>query len=357
MNIEILKIILKELDKGKGFKDISELYQIIHNKLSKEQSLIFQKSARVWWDNLNKFIFFTPSGGVNEISIDSSGVINEKVENCWKRNDIQLTSEEVRIIQSFLIHLHNIEINHKRPFVSFSGKSHTNQYRFTMQIIQKYPATKIKTFIRVFKKGYRNLEDFQITQSIMSQVMQSNIVISGATGSGKTTFLKSMFRHLPKNQHHIIIEDLNELEQDSVQFTHLCTHQTGLTMDQLVTNALRMSPDRIILGEIRSIEIVSFILALNSGHTGSMATIHGNSALETIYRIAELIQIYGKLGTNSIPQILKVVTRNIDHVIYLENKQVKEIIKIKGSSDKGAPFYETVYAGNKNNPSKKLLTF
>ena len=114
-------------------------------------------------------------------------------------------------------------------------------------------------------------------------------------------------------------------------------------MVTLLSNSLRMSPERIILGEIRSKEIATFILALNSGHSGSMATIHATNSVESIYRMGELLQIFGNFGVNSFPSLMKIVSRNIDYVIYMSNKKVSEIIKVRGSSEKGAPYFEKIF--------------
>ena len=215
-------------------------------------------------------IYYSPDTGINEKSLDSSGEVYEKIDKKWRISKDIFSRLEIRIINFFLQHKYNMEINHRSPFISFSENSNKHQYRFTMQILNKYPTTEIKTFIRVFGHRHFPLTDFNVPTEIISKVLKNNVVISGSTGSGKTTFLRSALSHLSKNEHHIIIEDLSELEQESNNFTHLCSQKINQQMDQLVSNALRMSPDRIILGEIRSHEIVSFMLALNTGHTGSM---------------------------------------------------------------------------------------
>ena len=203
-------------------------------------------------------------------------------------------------------------------------------------------SNKYKIFTRVNKNIIYSLEKFKFPVSLLNIVSKSNTIISGATGSGKTSLAKSILKRSSNFGHDIVIEDLNEIGEVNKNTTQLCSSDIGQDMKTLLSNSLRMSPDRIVLGEIRSKEITTFILALNSGHMGSISTLHANSSVESVYRMAELLQIYGDFGVNSFPTLMKIVSRNIDYIIFMKNKKVSEIINIKGSSDKGTPYYETI---------------
>ena len=352
MKEKILDQILIELDKGRSFTDISQLYQIISPKLTAKDDEYLKEKIKKWWDKLMELIYLCPELDISERSFSPNGILLDKKNEAWVRNETTIFPQEHRILQYYLTSAYNVEVNYRTPFISFSAVHNHYKYRISMQILKRYPTLKIKTFVRFFRNKDVGIESFNLSKNLLNTIINSNVLISGSTGSGKTTLLRALLNHVPEKEHKVIIEDLNELEIEDENTTHLCSQQIGLEMNELVTNSLRMSPDRIVLGEIRSKEIVPFILALNSGHSGSMATTHANSAVDTIYRLVELIQVYGNFGDNNNSQMMKLVSRNIDYVIFLENKEIKEIIKIKGASEKGAPFFELIYMSN----NEKVIT-
>lgn len=128
-----------------------------------------------------------------------------------------------------------------------------------------------------------------------------NIIISGGTGSGKTTLLNAMSRMISHGERIVTIEDAAELQLQQPHVVPLETRQANLegegeiTMRDLVKNALRMRPDRIILGEVRGGEAFDLLQAMNTGHDGSMGTLHANNPREALSRLENLI---GMAGTN-----------------------------------------------------------
>jgi flagellar protein FlaI len=119
----------------------------------------------------------------------------------------------------------------------------------------------------------------------------ANILISGGTGSGKTTTLNSLAALIPERERIVTIEDTAELALPLEHWIRLEARPPGLegtgelTMDILTKNALRMRPDRIIVGEVRHAEAFTLFTALNTGHDGCMGTLHANSPEETIVRV------------------------------------------------------------------------
>ncbi len=122
-----------------------------------------------------------------------------------------------------------------------------------------------------------------------------NIFISGGTGSGKTTFLGALAAWIPKDQRVITIEDSAELQLPLENLVRLearpaNTEQTGsVTIRDLLRTSLRMRPDRIIVGEIRSEEALDMLQAMNTGHDGSMSTGHGNSPKDMLFRMETMV--------------------------------------------------------------------
>jgi pilus assembly protein CpaF len=122
-----------------------------------------------------------------------------------------------------------------------------------------------------------------------------NIIISGGTGSGKTTLLNAMSRMINHDERIVTIEDTAELQLQQVHVIRLETRppnledQGQISQRDLVRNALRMRPDRIIIGEVRGPEAFDMMQAMNTGHNGSMSTIHANSARDALSRIENMI--------------------------------------------------------------------
>ena len=126
-----------------------------------------------------------------------------------------------------------------------------------------------------------------------------NILISGGTGSGKTTLLNAMSRAIERRERIVTIEDAAELQLQQEHVVRLETRPptpsgTGaITQRDLVKNALRMRPDRIIVGEVRGAETFDMLQAMNTGHDGSMTTVHANTARDALSRIEQMVTMIG----------------------------------------------------------------
>ena len=119
------------------------------------------------------------------------------------------------------------------------------------------------------------------------------ILISGGTGTGKTTLLNILGQSIPDHERIVIIEDTSELHIEKPNILaaecQTDTHRKPVTFDDLLKAALRWRPDRIILGEVRGIEARTLLDSFNTGHSGSLATIHANSAAKALRRFANLV--------------------------------------------------------------------
>jgi pilus assembly protein CpaF len=144
----------------------------------------------------------------------------------------------------------------------------------------------------------------------MARVLESaararlNVIISGGTGSGKTTLMNAMSRMIGRDERVITVEDAAELQLQQPHVVRLETRPPSLegrgeiTQRDLVRNALRMRPDRIIIGEVRGPEAFDMLQAMNTGHDGSMSTIHANNARDALTRIENMVQM-GNMGLPS----------------------------------------------------------
>jgi pilus assembly protein CpaF len=162
--------------------------------------------------------------------------------------------------------------------------------------------------IRKFKKNKINLKDYVNYQSLTPEMakfleicgnIRLNIIVSGGTGSGKTTLLNALSHYIDYGERVITIEDAAELQMIQPHVLRLETRPASnegsgeVNQRQLVRNALRMRPDRIILGEIRGDEVIDVLTAMNTGHDGSLATIHSNSPRDCLSRIENLVNMSG----------------------------------------------------------------
>jgi pilus assembly protein CpaF len=128
---------------------------------------------------------------------------------------------------------------------------------------------------------------------------RQNIIISGGTGTGKTTLLNVLSRFVPEDERIVTIEDSAELQMKQAHVVRLETRPANIegkgeiTQRDLVRNSLRMRPDRIIVGEVRGAEVVDMLQAMNTGHDGSLTTIHSNSPRDSLLRLETLVAIAG----------------------------------------------------------------
>ncbi|MBN3742237.1 MULTISPECIES: CpaF family protein [Burkholderia] len=126
-----------------------------------------------------------------------------------------------------------------------------------------------------------------------------NVLVSGGTGSGKTTLLNILSGYIPRNERIVTIEDAAELQLQQPHVLRLETRPPNIegkgeiTQRTLVRNALRMRPDRIILGEVRGAEALDMLNAMNTGHEGSLATIHANTPRDALTRLENMISVAG----------------------------------------------------------------
>ena len=162
--------------------------------------------------------------------------------------------------------------------------------------------------IRKFAKKRINIEKLIELGSVpqaMAEVMQAivasrrNVLISGGTGSGKTTLLNAMSSFIDERERIVTIEDSAELQLQQEHVARLETRPPNIegkgevTQRDLVKNALRMRPDRIIVGEVRAGEAFDMLQAMNTGHDGSMTTVHANTPRDSLSRIEQMIGMSG----------------------------------------------------------------
>jgi pilus assembly protein CpaF len=220
--------------------------------------------------------------------------------------------------------------------------------------------------IRKFAKSMMDFQSFVTTGTTSSDLSsfleicarsRLNIIISGGTGSGKTTILNALSRTIDSGERIITIEDAAELQLQHANVVSLETRPPSLegrgeiTQRDLMRNALRMRPDRIIVGEVRGSEAFDMLQAMNTGHNGSMSTVHSNSARDALGRIENMIL----MGTGNLPMraIRTQMVSALDLIMHTERMrdgvrrvtEVMEVVGLEGETITLSPLFIYRYEG------------
>ena len=205
--------------------------------------------------------------------------------------------------------------------------------------------------IRKFRKDMLKSSDLvamhTIDQAILEFLQEAvskrrNILISGGTGTGKTTLLNILSQLIDPHQRLVTIEDVAELQLGHPHVVRLETRPPNaeghgeVKASDLIRNALRMRPDRIILGEIRGVEVLDVLTAMNTGHDGSMSTVHANNAQDALLRLETLVGLTGR--TVAEKTLRQMICAALDVIIQLTRmpdgrRCVSEVLEVVGVRD------------------------
>lgn len=223
--------------------------------------------------------------------------------------------------------------------------------------------------IRRFPKHPITMEDLLRYGSISQQAAEElerlvaagyNIFISGGTGSGKTTFLNALSQFIPDTERIITIEDSAELQLQGIpNLVRLETRNANMdgtkpiTIRDLIKSALRMRPDRIVVGEVRGGEAIDMLQALNTGHDGSLSTGHANSSEDMLARLETMVLMGMELPLSA---IRRQIASGVDIIVHLgrlrdKSRRVLEIVEILGYENEEivtAPLYQFRESGEKD---------
>lgn len=192
------------------------------------------------------------------------------------------------------------------------------------------------------ESGWAPSQELQKLKDLMLQ--KKNFLVVGGTGSGKTSVTNAMLELVSENERVLVIEDTLEIKLPNGSCTRLLTRVDPhgelpeINQEQLVKRALRLRPDRIVLGEIRGGEAKDLLLALTSGHQGCFSTLHANSAAQALIRLEMLIQIGAPQW--SILSVRRLIQMSLDALVITEknadgHRRLKGIYKISSLEEQG----------------------
>lgn len=206
------------------------------------------------------------------------------------------------------------------------------------------PVVSIRKFSEIPIKMNNLVEYGSLTNEMATVIAalvkaKTNILVAGGTGSGKTTLLNILSGYIPEYERIVTIEDAAELRLQQPHVVRLETRPANLEgkgeIDQraLIKNALRMRPDRIIVGEVRGAEVLDMLQAMNTGHEGSITTIHANTARDTITRLENMVGLAGlQVGLRALRQQIVAAISVVIHAARMSDgkRKVTGIHEITG---------------------------
>ncbi len=348
--------LLAEMDFTRDFSD-EELYSLIDEKirrLAEEEYISLENRRRIRTDvfcGLRKLDILEEllrDKTVTEIMVNGKDHIFVERGGGLERWDNSFESEEKleNIVQQIVSKCNRV-VNESSPIVDarLSDGSRVNVVLPPIALngpiltIRKFPEKPFDMdgLIRV---GALSEEMAAFLKKLVKA--KYNILISGGTGSGKTTFLNALSGFIPKDQRVITIEDSAELQIQSVSNlvrlecrnanTEGCAE---VNMRDLIRSALRMRPDRVVVGEVRGAEVIDMLQAMSTGHDGSLSTAHANTAADMLIRLETMYLMGLELPVSAIRQQILSAVDVIVHLGRLRDKsrKVLEIVELDGFED------------------------
>lgn len=302
--------------------------------------------------------------GVDEITINRENEIWLKYGYKWVRQDIQLSAKEIHQIIAALCTYNGVSQaanlslmlpNGERcqatlppavvdGYISFNIRKHSTTI-YTLEDLEKQGAFENYRDVSTYKTSehveqYKDQldesdiillklkEEGNIVEFLRQIVLlKKNILIAGSTGSGKTTFMRSLVLNIPDDERIVTIEDVHELQINQPNHLHLLMGEGKgrLPPQDALKACMRISPERILLAEIRGNEAYEFANSLNTGHSGGMTTVHANSALASFDRVATLIK-NSEVGRGlDMQSIMMSLNNSLEVVLFFKYRKLVEV--------------------------------
>jgi pilus assembly protein CpaF len=248
---------------------------------------------------------FIDNPEVTEVMVNRANRVYIEQDGKLLRTGVQFDNDEhvLRVIERIVLPLGR-RIDADNPYVDARLPDGSRVNAIIPPVAIDGPAITIRKFARE-RYGVKDLIEFKSITASMAEFLKAcvvaklNIVISGGTGSGKTTLLNILSSYIPEEERIVSIEDAAELQLHQDHVVRLETKTANVdgegevNIRALVRNSLRMRPDRIVVGEVRGGEALDMLQALNTGHGGSLTTVHANSPRDALSRLETLVLMAG----------------------------------------------------------------
>ena len=283
---------------------------------------------------------------VTEVMINGFKDIFIEKEGCLYKLDSQFESRrELEIIITKFVSKAGRAVNESDPIVDFRLEDGSRVNVVMQPVALNGPIVTIRRFPKEAMTVEKLIELGSITTEVaevLKQLVKAkyNIFVCGGTGSGKTTFLNALSNFIPSDERIITIEDSAELQIKNIDnLVQLETRNAGvggkgaITIRDLIKSALRMRPERIVVGEVRGSEALDMLQAMNTGHDGSLSTGHANSPADILSRLETMV-LQGAEGL-PLEAIRQQIASAIDIIIHLsrirdKSRKTMEIVEVQG---------------------------
>lgn len=250
---------------------------------------------------------------------------------------------DYQFLNGFLIELatrRNQMFDEKHCHLSCELPAPFRRYRVQAQHSSSLFDSQIAICIRIPSKENYKLEQFELSQKCISDGWtydkikelirnHKNVLVSGGTGTGKTSFLNSLMDEIDPNERVVTIEDSQELRINNENKTQLAVPKiaTEIYNYQIaIDNAMRLRPDRLFLGEIDIRNTFSFLRVNNTGHAGNLSTLHANNPKDAVKAIITNIRLGGGISNTSDEMLMSLIITAIDYIIQIQRVKNKRVI-------------------------------
>ncbi len=371
---QIRKRVLSQLDMSREHED-EEILAVIDEEICREARermipLNWRKELRMQvFHSLRKLDVLQElldEDDITEIMVNGAAhIFYEKAGEvaAWKK--CFSSREKLEDIIQQMVGSHNRMVNEAEPIADTRLEDGSRVNVVLPPVALDGPVVSIRKFPKHPILMRQLIENGSISQEcakFLEQLVKAgyNIFISGGTGSGKTTFLNALSEFIPKTERVITIEDSAELQLQGIDnLVRLETRTAGaegtlaITIRDLIRTALRMRPDRIIVGEIRGAECLDMLQAMNTGHDGSLSTGHANSCQDMISRMETMVLMGMELPLLA---IRAQIAAGMDILVHLgrlrdKSRRILSIMELDGlvqGEIRLNPLYEFVEIGEEN---------
>lgn len=281
---------------------------------------------------------------VEEIWLNAPDAIFVARTGVTERVPLTLTDDQVRVIVERMLQATGRRVDLSSPFVDASLPDGSRLHVAIPDVTRRHWAVNVRKFSQRIRSLTRLVELGSLTAQAaeflrMSVLAGCNILVSGATHTGKTTMLGALLASARPSERIITVEETFELDLDAPDVVAMQCRSANLegtgeiTLRRLIKEALRMRPDRLVVGEVREAESLDLLIALNSGMPG-MCSLHANSARDALIKLSTLPLLAGRNIDSSF--VVPTVASAIDIVVHLElapdrGRRVREIVAPTGA--------------------------
>ena len=294
---------------------------------------------------------------VTDILVNGGRVYVERSGSMQEMPNIALSDKSLQVALRNVARLLGDDVNEERPLLDA-------RFPNGSRIAAVFPPVSpdgVSLAIRKFRKGHFTARELVRLGAVPKEVLdylatavgaRQSLLLSGPTGTGKTTFLTALSEFIEPTERIVLIEDTSEIELTQSNLVRLEARRAqpdlpAVTMRDLLKMSLRLKPDRIVIGEIRGEEAFEFLQALNTGQRGAISTTHANSARESLERFATCVLMSDiRLDLETIQRQIALGLNILVHLnIHDKKRRVSEVVRVRGYDSRTRAYTtETIYA-------------